>query len=63
MALSALGTGCASVGGSDVRAEDLPSKAELQKQIDDVTANPNIAPNAKSMIIAGLTKKKDRATK
>jgi hypothetical protein len=51
----------AGCSGGEFRAEVLPSKAEIQKQIDQVTDNPKIPEAAKPGIIKGLQEKMKRA--
>ena len=51
-------TGC---GNSDFRAEEVPSKAEIQKQIDQVKSNASIPDAAKPNIIRGLEAKMKNA--
>jgi hypothetical protein len=50
--------GCSS---GEFRAEEVPSRAEIQKQIDQVKSNPSIPEAAKPGIIQGLQKKMEHA--
>ncbi len=53
--------GALGCGSGEFRAEEVPSKAEIQKDIDRIKASTSIPEPAKVGIIKGLEKKMERA--
>jgi hypothetical protein len=52
--------GCKS--GDGFKPADVQSKADIQKQIDNVNANSSLQPGQKAMVISNLEKKLKKAT-